>query len=597
MPRARADAVPYFFLQRILILSTRQRYVRHRLGPKYLPLLAVTAWHGAALAAEPTTAGTLLRQNADVTRGIGTEPANEAMPVLPSSSITPASSAGDELSFVVDDFDFGGTLSDAEQQHVDALVAPWRGQSVTLGQLQTLRDELTAVLYNGGDSLVRVALPPQTVTNGIVRFEVQRGHVESIEVTSGASPRSPLATERLRRMLASTDNDAPTLRDIERNARFVEGIPGVGSVSSSLSTGTQPGGTIVDVEVTPADRFHGAATIDNAGSPQAGWRRLGLSGALNDTLGLGDQLQAIVYTTPRAMQTRSGEDGRTRLGRLSYDLLTGYGWSRAGIAFAHVDYALGGDFSGLGTGSADVASLYGAWPVLRDAGASLDLGAGLEARRATDQRFDHILVSRQRSVIASLRADGSLAGHWGERRNLLQYGAVASQGTAKLNESDNSGVSPLLSSRSFHFFKLEPSAAYAQSVTPTTQLTVTLRGQWSSHALDGSQRLGLGGPTAVRAYDQNAAAVDDGLIASVTASQSFRSLPGAAVQLFYDGAYGRTRSGAGLPGGSAHLQGYGVGVSYSGKHASAQLSYAMRAGHAMDNTARHQTWISLTTTF
>jgi hemolysin activation/secretion protein len=126
---------------------------------------------------------------------------------------------------------------------------------------------------------------------------------------------------------------------------------------------------------------------------------------------------------------------------------------------------------------------------------------------------------------------------------------------------------------------------------------VQVRGQWASRSLDSSERMGLCGPAAVRAYDQNAASVDDGLIFSIAASKSIRSLPGASVQIFYDDARGRTRADSPLPGASVRLRGYGIGASYSGKHVAAQLSYAMRAGHPLDHTARQQTWVTVATTF
>ncbi|WP_232071252.1 ShlB/FhaC/HecB family hemolysin secretion/activation protein [Paraburkholderia pallida] len=553
-------------------------------------MLGLTAWHGSAHAYEPPSAGALLRQNADTTRGIEGESATERAPALQSSTPAEAAPAAGEFAFVVNAFDFGGALSEAEQQRVDAFLAPWHGRSVTLAQLQTLRDELTTVLYNGGDTLARVTLPPQTVTAGVVRFGIERGHVESIGVENG----SKVSTHRLKAILGSTNESTPTLREIERNMRVVEGIPGVGSVSSTLSTGTEPGGTIVDVDVTPADRYYAAATLDNSGSRQAGWRRVGVSGGVNNVLGLGDQLQGTVYFTPRFMQTSAGEEGRTRLGRVSYDMLTGLGASRAGVAYSHVDYKLGEEFSGLGTGSADVVSLYGSTPAIRTANASLDLGAGLEAWDSTDEKFDNILESRQRSLVASLRADGNYYGNWGARRNVTQYSVVASRGETRQKEYDfGTSDAPYLDRR-YDFYKLEPSATFIQSLTSTTQASLAVRGQWASRALDGSQRLGLGGPSAVRAYDQNAAAVDDGVIVSVGVSQFIRPLPGTALQIFYDDARGRMRNDGAMTGASVHLQGYGIGASYSGKHVSAQISYALRAGQGPEHAARQQTWVTLT---
>lgn len=558
-----------------------------------LPLIGAIVWHGHAQAAEPVNAGTLLRQNADLTRGIGAEPGADSTTGLPPPKASaPPLSADGAFTFTVNAFEFTGELSDAERQRVDAFLTPWRGRDVTLAQLHALRDTLTAVLYNGGDSLVRVVLPPQTVKNGVVRFEIVRGHVESIDIRN----QSRVSTELLENILGSTSHATPTLREIERNMRLVDGIPGVGTASSALSTGTTPGGTIVDVDVTPADRFYGAATVDNAGSQQAGWRRLVLSGGANNLLGLGDQFQAIVLGTPRFMQTQAGEDGRTRLGRLSYDMLTGIGASRAGLAYSHVDYRLGEAFAGLGSGDADVVSLYGTYPLIRSTDATLDIGASIEARRSTDDRFDNLLESQQRGLVASVRADGSLDGNWLGRRNLTQYSAVLSGGNSKQKEFDYTSTDSQLESHSFNFAKFEPAVSYVQAVTPTIQFMVSAHGQWASRSLDGSQRLGLGGPTAVRAYDQNAAAVDDGLIMSISATKLLRVLPGAALQAFYDDARGRVRNDGMVTGGSVHLQGYGVGASYSGKHIAAQISYAMRAGRSLENSAGHQVWFTLSVT-
>ncbi|WP_322062158.1 ShlB/FhaC/HecB family hemolysin secretion/activation protein [Paraburkholderia sp. J63] len=571
-------------------VPNRYRHLRHRLGPACLPLLGLAAWHTSAAAFEIPNAGALLRQSADTTRGIEGESATEHAPAVQSPAPAAQAPAEGEFSFVVNGFDFGGALSAAEQQRVDAFLAPWRGRSVTFAQLQALRDELTTVLYNGGDTLVRVTLPPQTVTAGVVRFGIERGHVQAVEVQNG----SKVSTQRLTTLLASTSEATPTLREIERNMRVVEGVPGVGSVSSTLSPGTEPGGTIVGVDVTPADRFYAAATIDNTGSRQAGWRRVGVTGGANNALGLGDQLQATVYVTPRFMQTSSGEDGQTRLGRVSYDMLTGLGASRAGIAYSHVDYALGEEFSGLGTGKADVASLYGSTPAIRTANASLDLGASAEAWFTNDERLDNILESQDRHLVASLRADGNYYGQWGQRRNATQYSVVTSFGTTKQKEYDYSTSDSLYVNRRFNFAKIEPSGTFLQALTSTTQATLSVHGQWASRSLNGSQRLSLGGPSAVRAYDQNAATVDDGVIVSVGVSQFIPPLPGASLQIFYDDARGRVRNDGAITGTSVRLQGYGIGASYTGKHVSAQISYALRAGHALENTARQQTWVTLT---
>jgi hemolysin activation/secretion protein len=569
----------------------RYRYPHRLLRTAWLPLLGAAAWHATADAYEPTNAGSLLRQNPELTRGLGGEPSVDR--VAPVQPPFPEASQIGEFSFSVNAFDFGGALSAQEQQRADEFLAPWRGRHVTLSQLRVVRDALTAVLYHDGDALIRVILPLQTVTDGVIHFQIARGHVESVVVRNT----SDVATDRLREILESANESASSLRYIERNTHLVEEIPGVGLVTPTLSAGTETGGTTVTVDVEPGDRFYGAAVIDNAGSRQAGWRRLGVTGGVNNTLGLGDQFQATAYLTPRFMQTKAGEDGHTRLGRVSYDLLTGLGASRAGIAYSRVDYKLGEAFAGLGTGSANVISLYGTNPVIRSGTVSLDVGASLNFKRSSDEKFGEILRTDERSVLASVRVDGTMLGQLDERRNAIQYSAIVSRGTAKQNESDYSGSVATLSGRRFDFYKAEPALAYVQAITPTIRASVQMRGQWASRSLDSSERLGLGGPSAVRAYDQNAASVDDGFVFSVAASKSFSSIPGTSLQIFYDDARGRTRGDGPIPGGSVRLQGYGIGANFSGKRVAAQLSYAMRAGHAPAHTARQQTWVTVSTTF
>jgi hemolysin activation/secretion protein len=125
----------------------------------------------------------------------------------------------------------------------------------------------------------------------------------------------------------------------------------------------------------------------------------------------------------------------------------------------------------------------------------------MEAWFTTDERLDNILVSRQRNYVASMRADGNYYGKWGERRNATQYSFVTSYGTTTQKEYDYSSANPEYVDRRFNSLKIEPSATFIQALTSTTQATLSVHGQWASRSLNGSQRLGLGGPTAVRAYD------------------------------------------------------------------------------------------------
>lgn len=535
------------------------------------------------------TSGGLLRQTPELSHAL--QPSGPATAQNDSTSSSDAPGDGDELRFPINDFVFDGELSPEERTRVEAFIAPLRGRQMTLSALQTVRGELTDLLYHDGESLVRVTLPQQTIEGGVVRFEIVRGHIERIEVSNA----SDVATDRIERILHGGSVADPKLRDIDARMRLLRALPGVGAVDATLSPGKYAGGTIVTVSVAPGAGLYGAITADNAGSVEAGERRIGLVGGINNPFGRGDRLEAMVYVTPNALQTHASEGAQTRLARVSYDTPVGDGVTRVGAAVSHVAYRLGGAFDGLGKGSADVASLYATRPLWRTRDASLDVSASIDRKQLRDDRFDGLLESRRDSNVASVRADGSGVAGQGRWRRWYRYGLGVSYGAMDLTDLDRTSGEDATRKHAT-FVKAEPVASIAVAPVSSLQLSAQVRGQWASRSLDGSERMSLGGPGAVRAYDLSAAAVDDGAVVSLEASHDF-IIPNTRISAFYDGAAGRYRSAMGYPSRSTNLQGVGIGVNWNWKGVQGQVSVARAIGGADEKPKDDQVWVTVGKSF
>lgn len=549
-----------------------------------LPLVLVMGCPAVAIAARPSvSSGDLLRQNPRALPG--REAAGHDASQRAHDASTPAASP-EELAFLVKSFVFDGLLSASEQARVDDLTAPLKGRMATFSQLRKLRAELTAALYQDEETLVRVDLPAQTVRDGVVRFEIVRGRIEELRIRN----QSGVATKYLAPLLRRGGHPH-SLRSIEKGVTLVGQLPGVGTVRPVLSAGASAGGTVVTVDVGAGKRLYGALSVDNTGSRSAGWRRLGGLAGINNPLGHGDRLELLAFATPSDLQTDRDHGGRTQLARLSYETLFGLGASRIGVALTRVAYRLGGIFDGLGKGSANEDSVYATIPLRRSQGGALDAGASVDFKSLRDSRFDDLLVSRAHGVLASARVGGWFSGELAGRRNMTQFDASLSHGSFSRHELDHSVGASV--SATHRFVRLAPSVTLMQSLSERSYVTAQLQGQWADRRLDSTSRLGLGGPVAVRAYDQGAVAVDEGFIASLGATTSPWKRSNVSLSAFYDYAKGRLQRDAHAPDETSTLQGYGVGLGYARSGISTQLSYARRVGMAYPGAAAYQLWMNL----
>jgi hemolysin activation/secretion protein len=558
-------------------------------------LLSVLPCVKAQSAPPAVGAGALLQQNQTLLTP--SEPSRVGSEESDALDRTAAPSPAPLPTLHIERIELSAPLDEPAASSARALFASVEGRNLSFAQIADVRVKLNAMLRKQYGMLVFAVLPQQDASHGTLRFDIVRGHVESVSIRN-ASRVSDSVLRRIFRADAEQDSasskSARRLDELQNAAAVVRNLPGVGQVTTVLSTGETEGGTTVRFDVEPESAIDLAAVMDNAGSPATGRYRVGAQLNANSPLGFGDRARLVLFNAPGAVQDEDGRDGMTWVGLASYEVPLGYLGTRGGIQYSRVQYALGGPLQGLGNGYASVVSAYASHPLVLSANDELRIGLMLSEKELLDEFFDYDF--RRRSWVATVSLTGThYRQAWGHP-NGLQYGTSLDAG--HIRQLDVGLGDP---STQGDFVKWSGNANFTQLLWPGA----SFQGRWSVQLanthLDSSEQMSLGGPNAVRAYGYDSPSVDQGGIASFDLSQQLPGLSGLSMKVFFDVGRGQINKTQALvgSGNTWTATGYGIGGTYQYKnYAQIDVSGAFRLGTpAGQQPAHSQTWVSATLKF
>ncbi len=299
----------------------------------------------AALAQQLPSAGGQLRQ---------LPPPPATQPILPDLRVERAAKAtavdpNIGPSFLVADLHITGMTMFPENRLVAATgFSP--GALLTLGQLREMAGRITDYYAAHGYFVAQAYLPAQAVADGSVTIAVIEGRYGTVALKN-SSRVSDGAVQGIVSGLKS--GDIVTNAPLERRLLLLSDLPGT-QIRSTLAPGTEVGTSDLLVEVARGRGVTGSVEADNAGNRYTGYYRLGGSLNFNNPLGIGDVISVRGLVT----------DGGLTYVRGSYQAPIGA--LTLGVAYARLDYRLRREFSPLGAhGSADIASVYASYPLVR----------------------------------------------------------------------------------------------------------------------------------------------------------------------------------------------------------------------------------------
>ncbi len=350
------------------------------------------------------------------------------------------------------------------------------GQELSLGQLQTMAAKIADFYHQKGYFVAQAYLPAQEIKNGAVTIAIIEGQYGAITVRNQSSLSDRLANGAVDDLHSA---DAIHSSALERDLLLLSDTPGV-EVRSTLVPGASVGAADLIVDVTPGQQVTGSIDADNGGNRYTGQYRLGGTLNINNLAGQGD------VASLRALSSFDGLD----YARAAYQMQ--FGQATAGVAYSRLDYKLGREFSELhGNGTADIASVYGSYPLLRSRRTNLYVQMGVDYK-TFDDRIDLVSSHVERNVAVLMT-------------------------TLRGDHRDDFGGGGLTARSNGHYDKLGFSAMRLQRITDAFSLYGAVNGQVASKNLDISEKMYLGGIDGVRAYPQGEAFGDEGYLATVEA--------------------------------------------------------------------------------
>lgn len=520
---------------------------------------AIAGWSGlcVTLASAQTlpNAGSLMKELREQDKPASVNPPNAVVAPMARPAIRfPEGTTVKVASFKVT----GNTLISADE--LRALVKPWEGRTLDLAGLNEAAGALTRLYQSRGYILSYAYLPVQQVDDDIIEIAVLEGRIGTVQVVAAQDVR--ISDKVIQDHVGNATQERVAHQDaLERQLLLLNEIPGV-VARAAFTPGEQAGSSDLVVTVVEEPPLASSVYANNYGSSSTGEQRLGARFQLRDLFGVGDSSQwGISWAAGGGVASGSFENTLP---------MWGSGWSlHSGIS--HMTYALQGNFSDLGArGIADSAHGGVSYAAVRSASINLTARADLQYSSLRDLLGFVGVDNRKNSRSLNLGVNADAQDGWlGGGRNRAQLGVLA--GTLLIE----TGTDSALTAGDYGKFNFDVSRD--QALTQNASLSMRLASQMANRNLDSSEKLALGGPSAVRAYSSGELSVDDGALFSLDYRYQLSMLGGVLTwSAFYDYATGSVNHAA-LPGvtdNESSLKGVGVGVSW---RASADLEIVLTA--------------------
>ncbi len=379
------------------------------------------------------------------------------------------------------------------------LLHEYTGRELTYGDIEKAA-AMIAAHYSDQGYIVKVILPPQNITDGIVLMYLVEGKLGNVKT-------DPLSNSRFNRVAARQfiTNAQPvgqelSINKIERGLLLLNDIPGI-SASSSLEPGEKPGTANLILKMNDLPRLTGSADLDNFGDRSTGEYRLSANLNINNPYSIGDQIDI------RALSSIA-----SNYMRLGYNLPLGASGARLSTSLSYLHYELGGDFKGLdGNGDSVALGASLVYPFIRNRGNNLYFSIAYDYRSLIDNALGVNTSNRGINV-----GNISLSGNWQDSvlgGGLTSYGSSLAVGSLARSGAPNDLAIDQASARSDGAYsKVQINMSRLQRLSGQTSLFINLNSQYAAKNLDSSEKFSLCGVNGIRAYPSNEATGDHGML-------------------------------------------------------------------------------------
>ncbi|MFT4079106.1 ShlB/FhaC/HecB family hemolysin secretion/activation protein [Rhodomicrobium sp.] len=382
-----------------------------------------------------------------------------------------------------------------------AILKPFEGRRLTLGQIYEAAAKVTAALREKGYMLAKAYVPKQDARGGTLRIEVVTGHLGGLAVKNVSLVDDWLVKSVIDANLAP--GDAVKKADLERSMLLLSDTPGAGLPKVTIEPGRAAGTSDLAFAVPEARLIDGYVMGDNLGGPYTGRYRASGGLNVNSPFGLGDKLSVfgMVSDTTGILN-----------GRVAYNAPIGFDGLRGEVFAYRTTYELGGVYDTLdATGTADAIGGSLAYAVKRSREDSIWTTATYTHKELHDEVWGATTSTRRMDLGTAAVQRDQLSSLFG----LPLATSLQASGTGGFLDIPN--AVELAQNRAGvdtngTFWKIAGSAQATVALLDDVSFSVFARGQKAmSGNLDSSEQFSLSGQTGVRSFDEGLS-VDTGYV-------------------------------------------------------------------------------------
>lgn len=498
-------------------------------------------------------------------------------PALPSQTpprvleapLRPSISMPDGVSVTPSGFRVSGARSYSQAQ-LEEMLASFVGKKLDIRGLNDAAGVLTRFYQSNGHFLSYAYLPAQRVADGMIEIAVLEGRLEAAQIVTAQEVRlrDTVIQAYTDPLVSAAKDPSPVLQAaVERQLLLLNDISGV-TARGAFTPGSTTGGAEMVVSVAEDEPLEARLEANNHGAASTGRYRAGMSLSFKDLFGWGDSIQARGFTSNRGSLVSGNLSGQVPLG--------GDGW-RVGASVSRVKYQLNGAFRNLAAeGTADTTGVDAGYALKRSSDGNLTLRAAFDHKRLRDDKGAALFQDTQRAINTG---EVGVSGDFRDAFGGVGAGSLtATHGSTRARGWD-AAPAPVLDKTSFNRVNLQ--FVRQQSLFGAFSVYGRVTLQATEDSLDSSEKLGLGGANAVRAYSSGEASIDNGAIGSIELRYTLDFLGGSMTgSLFQDYGGGRDRQGlrpiAAYVPYSPELAGTGLGLSWTSGNLGLNASIAWR---------------------
>lgn len=446
------------------------------------------------LHAAPPDAGSIMREIDEKPKILPERPPEKSItPVAPPAKVQ----QGPKV--MVNGFAITGATLFSESELLTVL-EPSAGRQLDLGELNQAAQTLAAY-YTAKGYMAQVLVPPQDVKDGIITLKVIEGKLGAVEVTPASGVR--FNGDRVVNTIICNQPVGEPIRieAVERGLLLLNDVPGI-AASATMQPGADPGTTDLLINVDKTPLLTGSLDADNSGNVSTGEYRFTTNLNINNPGGFGDQVSLKGLSSIG-----------NNYGRAGYTIPIGTGGTRLGSSISFLHYELGGNFEALNArGNALTTGVSMSVPIVRKRLGNLYSTFSYDFRAYDNSSLGHYISDKNSQVgqvgISGDWRDQILGGGYTMLSVSTTLGSLDLSGNASDQATDQAGPGT-----EGHYSKFTYNAFRMQRIYgEKTSLHLLFNGQLAGKNLDSSEKISLGGPSAVRALPPNEGSGDEGFI-------------------------------------------------------------------------------------